>query len=154
MKLTYQITAVVFFLCSAFIVRESLQLRYYTPSGPGPGFFPFWLAFLLGGLSLGTFYQATWGKWKLEPIPADFWASRKGYLRMGAIIVATVGVILLLDPLGFRLTMLAYLLFLLFALGRVNLITVTLVSLAGSFGAYHLFVELLKVPLPIGVFGI
>jgi len=152
MKRPYQVTAVVFMLFAAFMARESLELKFYTSLGPGPGFFPFWLSLIFGALSATMFYHATWGK--SDPMPADFFPQKIGYIRMGAIVLALIGVILLLNHLGFRITMLAFYLFLLFALGRVNLIATVAVALAGSFGVYHVFVEWLKVPLPVGMFGI
>jgi hypothetical protein len=68
-------------------------------------------------------------------------------------MAALAGTTALLDPLGFRLTMLAMYLFLLYTFGQRRPVVMTLVSLAGSFGVYHMFVRWLKVPLPIGVLG-
>lgn len=152
MRRSYQITGAVLLLLAAFVAVESLKLRYYTSLGPGPGFFSFWLALLLGGLAVGVLLQATVGQ--AEPMPSNFFASRTGYLRMGAVVLALVATTAVLEPLGFRLTMLAVYLFLLCALGRRGLIVTVLVAVAGSFGVYHLFVRWLNVPLPIGVFGI
>ena len=151
MKRTYQITGIVFLLFSAFIVRESLDLKFYTSLGPGPGFFPFWLAIFLGVLALGMMYQATFKP--EEPMPSDFFASKKGYLRNLAIILALVFVVVFMDVIGFRLSMFAFYVFLLFALGRQNIIVTLLVSLAGSWGVYYVFVDWLKVILPVGMFG-
>lgn len=153
MKRTYQITGAVFLVFSAFVAYESwVGLRFYTSLGPGPGFFPFWLSIIQGGLGATMIYHATFTR--SDPMAPDFFASRKGYLKDVAIILALVASIFFMDKLGFRLTMLAFYLFLLFALGRVNLIATVLVALAGSFGVYHVFVQWLKVPLPIGNFGI
>jgi hypothetical protein len=152
MRRAYQITGTVLLLLAAFVADESLKLRYYTPLGPGPGFFPFWLAVILGALAVGMLLQATLGH--AEPMPADFFASRTGYLKMGAVVLALVGTTALLEPLGFCLTMLAVYLFLLYTLGRQNLILTALVSLGGSFGVYYLFVRWLQVPLPTGLFGL
>jgi len=152
MRRPHQVTGVVFLLLAAFVAVESLKLRYYTSMGPGPGFFPFWLAMLLGALAVVMLLQATLGR--PEPAPPDFFASRMGYLRMGAVVLALVGTTALLQPLGFRLTMLAVYVFLLCALGRRGLIITALVALAGSFGVYHMFVRWLKVPLPTGLFGL
>jgi len=151
MKRTYQVTGVVLMLMAAFLVRESLMLRYYTPLGPGPGFFPLWLSVLLAVLAVAMFVQATFGK--PEAMPADFYPDRKGYLRIGAVLGALVGVILLLGPLGFRLVTLAFYLFLLIALGRQNLLVTVIIALAGSFGVYYVFVHWLATPLPIGLLG-
>jgi putative tricarboxylic transport membrane protein len=154
MKRPYQVMSAVFFVFAIFIFWQSLELRYYTSLGPGPGFFPAWLSGFLALLSAVMFYQATWRKPGREPMPVDFFASRVGYFRIVAIIVATTFVVVTMDSLGFRISILAYLLFLLFTLGRVNLIVTALVALAGSFGVYHVFVNWLAVPLPIGMFGI
>lgn len=151
MRRPYLVTGMALLLLAIFVGVESLQLRYYTPLGPGPGFFPFWLAVILGALAIGMLVQATLGQ--TEPMPSDFFASRVGYLKMGAIVLSLAGTTALLEPLGFRLTMLAVYLFLLCTLGRQGLVVTALVALAGSFGVYHLFVRWLNVPLPAGVFG-
>ena len=152
MRRPYQITGAVLLLLAVWIAVESLQLRYYTSLGPGPGFFSFWLAVILGVLAVIMLVQTALGQ--TEPAPADFFAGRTGYLRMGAVVLALAGTTALLEPLGFRITMLAVYLFLLCAFGRRSLIVTALVALAGSFGVYHVFVHWLNVPLPIGAFGL
>lgn len=152
MKKPYQITSVVLLLFCAFMIRESLELKYYTSLGPGPGFFPFWISVLIAALAAVMFYQATFQR--ADPMPAGFFPTRTGYLRMAAICLALAATVVLIEPLGYRLTMLGFFLFLLFTLGRVNMVVTVLVALAGSWGAYHVFVEWLKVVLPVGIFGI
>jgi putative tricarboxylic transport membrane protein len=152
MKRWYQITSVMSMLVAVFLAREALKLRYYTPLGPGPGFFPLWLSILLAILAVAMFWQATFGK--PEAMPADFYPDRKGYLRIGAVLAALVGVIVLMGALGFRLAMLGFYLFLLTVLGRQHPLVTGIIALAGSFGVYYVFVRWLAVPLPIGLFGI
>lgn len=152
MKRPYQITGLVLLLVAAFLVRESLSLRYYTPLGPGPGFFPLWLSILLAILAVAMLWRATFGK--SEAMPADFYPDRKGYLRIGAVLGALIGVILLIKPLGFRLVMVGFYLFLLIALGRQHILITVIIALAGSFGVYYVFVHWLATPLPIGLLGI
>lgn len=152
MKRPYQIAGVLFILFSAFIARESLELKFYTSLGPGPGFFPFWLSVILGLLSANLLYQATFKE--SDPMPSDFFASKKGYLRVGAIVLALVATVVLMNVLGFRITMFIFYIFLLYTLGRQNPIVTALVALGGSWGVYHVFVEWLKVVLPVGTFGI
>jgi putative tricarboxylic transport membrane protein len=151
MNRAYQITGVVFLLLAAFIARESLELKFYTNNGPGPGFFPFWLSMALGLLAVLMILKATFRE--PEPMQEGFFASRAGYLRAGAIVVALAVTTALLDVVGFPLTMLGAILFLLFALGRPSLIATLLVAAAGSFGCFYLFDRWLKVPLPTGFFG-
>lgn len=151
MKRPYQITGAAFLLLAVFIAWESLELKFYTYIGPGPGFFPFWLALLLGVLAVLMILQASFRR--PDPMPADFFASRAGYLKVGAIVLALAATTALMDGLGFSLTMLGIITFLLFALGRPSLIITLLVSVAGSFGCFYLFTRLLRVPLPTGFFG-
>ena len=54
----HQITGVVFLLIAAFLGYHAVKLRYYTPLGPGPGFFPIWLCAILGLLAVTLFFQA------------------------------------------------------------------------------------------------
>jgi putative tricarboxylic transport membrane protein len=151
MNRAYQIAGAVFLLLAAFIARESLALKFYTSNGPGPGFFPFWLSVALGLLAVLMILKATFRA--PEPMPEGFFASRAGYLRVGAIVLAFAVTAALLEIVGFPLTMLVTILFLLFALGRPSLIVTLLVSAAGSFGCFYLFDRWLKVPLPTGFFG-
>lgn len=151
MRRPYQIAGTCLFLLAVFVAYEALALKYYTNLGPGPGFFPFWLALLLGGLSLTMILQANVGTPEIRP--ADFFADRVGYLRMGAVVLALMGTTALVEVLGFRLTMFAVYVFLLCALGRPGLLLTLVISLAGSVGVYHVFDRWLKVPLPTGPFG-
>ena len=62
MKRAHQVTAVVCLVFAAFVMRRSLGMRLHTPLGPGPGFFPFWLAVIFGGLAMVMLAQATLGR--------------------------------------------------------------------------------------------
>jgi putative tricarboxylic transport membrane protein len=148
----YQITSAVLILAAAFLARESLRLRYYTSLGPGPGFFPLWLSVLMGILGAAMFWRATFGT--PEAMPADFIADRRGCIRVAAVVGMLVAVIVLIEPLGFRLAMLGFYLFILTALGRQHWLLTGIIALAGSFGVYYVFVHWLAVPLPIGFLGI
>ena len=152
MRRTYQITGTIIFAFSLFIIHEALKLRYYTSLGPGPGFFSFWLAVILALLAVGMIFQATFRP--TEPMPNDFFSDRIGYFRGGAVVLALVITISLMNTLGFRLTMFGVYLFLLTAMGRRDIIVTLIVSLAGSFGMFYLFDHWLMVPLPVGMFGI
>jgi hypothetical protein len=151
-KRPYQITSVIAMVVAALLARESLRLRYYTPLGPGPGFFPLWLSVLLAILAAAMFWRATFGR--PETMPGDFYADRGGYLRIGAVLGALVAVIGLIGPLGFRLVMFGFYVFLLTVLGRQHPLLTGIIALAGSFGVFHVFVHWLGTPLPIGLFGI
>ena len=150
MKRPYQLTALVLFFLSGFVAYESLQLKYYTSLGPGPGFFPLWLSMALAALAAAMFFQATFKA--SEPRPADFRGSRTGYLRAAAICVAWIWAALMLERLGYRLTMLVFFPVLLFALGRVKWWLVVAISLLGSVAVFYVFSVGLSVHLPVGPF--
>ncbi len=151
MKRPYQIAGLVIILVAGLAVRETLTYKYYTDVGPGPGFFPLWLSILLGLSGVAILCEATFKG--AGPMPVDFIPSTLGFLRIGAIIVALAAVVVLMKPLGFRLTMFGFQFFLLLALGRQRLPVTVLVSLAGSFGVYEVFTNYLDLPLPLGELG-
>jgi putative tricarboxylic transport membrane protein len=151
-KRAHQVTAVVCIVFAAFVMRRSLALRLHTPLGPGPGYFPFWLSAIFGALAMVMLAQATFGR--SEAGAADLLATSAGSRRIAAILGALVGVVVLMNPLGFRLTSLAFYLFLLTRLSRPGWVVTLLVAVAGSFGVYHVFASFLRITLPVGLLGI
>jgi putative tricarboxylic transport membrane protein len=121
--------------------------------GPGPGFFPFWLSAVGIALTGGMLVRLARGSIVLDDAVALL-PSRQVALQAGAVLVALTVAAALLEPLGFRLTMLPFIAGLLLALGARSLLAIALTAVAGSFGVFHVFYYWLKVPLPIGVLGI
>ena len=152
MKRPHQIAGVGFLLFAAFALNESRKLKYYSSLGPGAGFFPFWVSIFIGLLAAVMLYEATWKP--QEPMPEDFIASRMGYVRSASILAALILMVFAMERLGFRLAMLGFYLFLLVILGRRNIFVTIAVALAGSFGVFYVFAEWLKIPLPVGIFGL
>ena len=121
--------------------------------GPGPGFFPFWLS-LIGIALTGTMLvQLARGR-VFADAAAELLPDRQAALQAGAVLVALTVAGALLEPLGFRLTMLPFIAGLLIVLGARSLIAIALTAIAGSFGVFHVFYYWLKVPLPIGTLGV
>jgi putative tricarboxylic transport membrane protein len=156
MRRAHQVTATVCIGLAALVMSRSLTMKLYTSLGPGPGFFPFWLAALFGLLALVMLVQATVRRPGGRPDAgsARLATTRAGYARIAAILGALIGVVLLMNPLGFRLTALAFYLFLLTTLSRPGWIATVLIAVAGSFGVYQVFATLLRIPLPVGLLGI
>lgn len=146
MRLTYQITGLLFLAMGVLLVVGSRNLTYMSKLGPGPGFFPFWIGILLAGMSLLWFWQVSVSP--MEPVGENFVPTPQGLVRVAAILAGITFFGLLVDVLGFRLTMLALMLCLLTLLGRANILVTAAVSLAGSFGLYHVFTSMLGVYLP------
>lgn len=146
MTRVHQAASLLIIAFSTWVGFEAVHLNYYTRLGPGPGFFPFWLALLMGGLAAVWFVQL-----RLRPLQGkaiDFLPGRAGFLRIAALIISVVIFGLLLERVGFPVLMFAFLLFLLVALGRQSVAVTLVVSILGSFGVYYLFSHYLNVHLP------
>jgi putative tricarboxylic transport membrane protein len=152
MRRPLQIAALAIMLAGLLVGRESVALKLYTVMGPGPGFFPLCLAIALIGLAATMFQQATFQA--VEPMPATFVPTRTGILRILAVLAALVAVMVLLDPLGMRLTFFAFVALVPPLFGYRRPLIVLAIALAASFGVYELFARVLDIPLPVGAWGI
>lgn len=120
--------------------------------GPGPGFFPFWLSLIGAVLSAAMLAQVT--RAKADESIASLAPDRQVALQAIGVLIALTAAAALFEPLGYRLTMLPFIAGLLLVLGARSPIAIALTALAGSFGVFHVFYHWLKVPLPIGEFGL
>jgi len=152
MKRGWQAATVALLVIFAFFAYESLALSLRDALGPGPGFFPFWLAVIGAVLALVLLGQLRTGRTSIDAgtLSFDRAGSRSVLWALGGLITATA----LLEVLGFRLVMLLLLAYLLVLLGVRNWLAIGVFALAGSIGVFHAFFDLLKVPLPVGVFGL
>jgi putative tricarboxylic transport membrane protein len=129
----------------------SLDYSLTDSLGPGPGFFPFWLSLTGGALTIVILVDTLRSR---EPDAAGILPDGKAAVQAGAVLIALVAAAVLLEPLGFRLTMLVFIAGLLAALGARSLPGIAVTALALSFGVFHVFYYWLKVPLPVGAFGL
>jgi len=121
--------------------------------GPGPGFFPFWLSII--GIALTGAMLVELGRGKvLAEAEGEVLPDRRAALQAGGVLIALTAAAVLIEPLGFRLTMLPFIAGLLLLLGARSILAIVLCAIAGSFGVFHVFYYWLKVPLPIGAFAI
>ena len=142
-------------LLGVFLAALVTSLGYSLTDalGPGPGFFPFWLS-VIGIVLVGAMLvQLARGK-ILADAAAEVLPDRRAAFQAGGVLVALIVAAALLEPLGFRLTMLPFVAGLLLTLGARSLLAIALTAVAGSFGVFHVFYYWLKVPLPIGALGI
>ena len=152
MKRGWQAAAFVLLAIFAFFAVESLRLSLRDALGPGPGFFPFWLSVAGGVLALILLAQLHWDRAGIDSGTLKF--DRAGVRSVALVLAGLIGATALLELLGFRFAVLLLLAYLLAALGVRNWLAIALFALAGSFGVFHLFSGLLKVPLPVGIFGV
>ena len=147
----YQLSGLAGLLVAAVLGYQAIRLPYYTRIGPGPGFFPRWLCGILALLSLAILARATRGRDAAAarhrpPRPAGGAPDRRRRRRPVPVAAVTT-------TLGFRLTMLTFYLVVIGMLGRWRWIETPVLAVLGSFAAYYILVEWLKLPLPVGVLG-
>jgi putative tricarboxylic transport membrane protein len=149
----WQVASACFFILFAFAFARARSLPLEDSLGPGPGFFPFWLAILGMGLAATLIIQIS------RSGQAAFAGSISmpdggAIFRILAVLAGIAGAATLLEYLGFRLVALGFCALLLPAIGARNPLVVLAFALLASFGVFHVFYHWLKVPLPIGAFGV
>ena len=151
MKRGWQIAAVVLLATFALFVFESYRLSLRDALGPGPGFFPFWLGLFAAVLALVLLVQLHNARIDLGEEALTF--DRAGVRSVVQVLAGLIAATVLLDVIGFRFSMLLLITYLLVILGVRSWIAIAVNAGVGSFGVYHVFFDLLKVPLPTGIFG-
>jgi putative tricarboxylic transport membrane protein len=146
-------TGAMLVLC-LFTIWQSLLLPLTDRLGPGPGFFPFWLALIGTGLALAllvsTFREAA------DPADAEtrILPHGPGATRCLAIVGLLAAVTLTMEYVGFRLSMLVFNAALVIALGDRRWWVIAVFAFLGSFGVYYVFTTWLDVLLPVGQLGL
>jgi Tripartite tricarboxylate transporter TctB family len=145
---TNVITAGVFLILGVALLVVGLSYGLFrSNSQPGPGLFPTILGALMCGLSV---------LWLLIPAQRDVTTAdsdlaipdRRGLVYILTTLVAGAGFIFALEPLGYQLTMLIYMIVLLRFVSHHRWIVAVPMAFAFSFGSFFLFVSVLGVQLP------
>ena len=141
-----RVAGLILVAIGGIVALETTALPLGTLARPGPGYAPLICAIILA--ALGLLVSLRRGGVALASL-------RWGEARHAALILAAACfAALALERIGFRLTTLALLVFLLGVIERRHPVAVAAVAFAISFGGYYLFWNVLRVPLPIGPFGI
>jgi putative tricarboxylic transport membrane protein len=152
MKRGWQAASVALAATFAYFAFESFQLSLRDALGPGPGFFPFWLGIF--GVVLAVILLAQL-RLKRPDLGTDALVFDRAGVRGAALVLAGLTVATaLLDVVGFRVSMLLLIPYLLVLLGVRNWVAIGICAVAGSFGVYYVFFDVLKVALPEGVLGL
>lgn len=150
-------TAAVVLLVGTAALVGSRAYPYWTPLGPGPGFFPRWLGGLLVlcGLVwllqlLRTARAATTDSADaaVATVAPEDEAPEYSLPTVVAIVVSLCVLAATLEVLGYQLAMFLFVLFHLLVLGRRRLLLSLVLASASSIGVFVAFTRLLTVPLP------
>ena len=153
MKRGWQAAGACFFILFALASAHALSLRLQDALGPGPGFFPLCLALLGMGLAITVVAEVSKAAGATFTDAIDL-PDRFALWRITAVLVSMAIAAALLDQLGFRLVALGFCAILLPLIGARNPLVISIFAIVGSFGVFHVFYYWLKVPLPIGEFGL
>jgi putative tricarboxylic transport membrane protein len=136
-----------------FALWQSLLLPLTDRLGPGPGFFPFWLALI--GVALALALLVTTFREPHDPSESEtrVLPHGSGVTRWLAIILLLAAVTMAMEVVGFRLAMLVFNAALVVALGARRWLPIALFAVLGSFGVYYVFTTWLDVLLPTGRLG-
>jgi hypothetical protein len=141
-----QLAAVIFAALGLFMVVEGHGLKLAGEFGPGPGFMAFIVGLLLTAVSL--LWLVSLSLQPSEPFSAEALPEPGGWLRVLAILIAVLCFAALLTVVGFKLSMLVFLMVAFLIFGRDHLPAKVVVAFAGSFGLDYVFEQFLRVPLP------
>ena len=153
LKLGWQIACLC--LLGIFVPALVTSLGYSLTDalGPGAGFFPFWLSLIGAVLTAAILLQVTLVK-ATDGSVFHLAPDRRSALQAVGVLIALAATAALFEPLGYRLTTLLFIVAALLILGARSPVAIALTALTGSFGVFHVFYHWLKVPLPIGAFGV
>lgn len=138
------ISGAVLLIFGLAVAGESLRLPLGSLAESGPGLHPLILGLLLAGLSILLLWQGRRGGRALP----ETGPGRPAKLLQ--ILGACLFLLLAIERLGFRLTMMAFLGFLLGWVERRPLWLAAALAVSVSLGSFYLFHALLQVHLPTG----
>lgn len=140
------VLAFVLLLLGIFLSIASRSMGYSGEFGsPGPGFFPFWVGLFLAIVAF-FWFLAEFKERINDQIEQDL--DPKGIYRVARLLGAMIALTIFFEPLGYNISILAFMLFLTATMGKGRISTNVIVSLLSSFGVYLFFEKLLDVPLP------
>ena len=136
-------------LAVAYSATAARRYTYWSASGPGSGFLPFWLGIALAILAVILLVGAV-----RERDPGPAWAPRgHGAVRFVVVILATAVFIVLMPLLGMTLATALFLTVLLKALEGRSWPTTLGVAVGMAVANWAVFVRWLGVPFPTGFLG-
>lgn len=134
-----------------FILLRALALEYTGDFGPGPGFLPFWLGFIITTFSILVIFATLRGS-SPRKTSGDEETARPS--RALSIWFALMLAIALLAWLGFYFSFAMLTAFLVLAMERRSVTVAIAIGVGTALGFYLILSLALGVPLPSGPWGL
>ena len=135
-----------------YIFLQSRTWDYYTPDGPGPGFFPIWygVAMVVLSLALVLGHLAKHARGEASERHAIDWPATGRALATWLAFAISVA---LMDVLGFVISFALMTFFIVVVVFRRPPITAGLTAIGAALAFHVTFPVILNVPLPAGFLG-
>lgn len=141
------ITIILYCIISMFEATK-LSIGWVKKVGPGGGFLPFWIAFIIGACGVIVLVQALLTK---EPSKEPFFKDRVGLISVGKVFFTTLGCIILYILVGAYIGSIIYIAFYMLYIGKHSKLETALISILVPVGIWFMFEYFLKIPLPKGL---
>jgi putative tricarboxylic transport membrane protein len=132
----------------SMIEATKLKIGWVRNVGPGGGFLPFWLCFLIGIFALIVLLQLIMTK---EPSTEPFFKDRAGFLAVMKVLGTAAGAVVLYTFIGAYFGSMVYIAFYMLYVGKRSKLQTAIVSIMVPFGIWLMFEYMLKIPLPKGI---
>jgi putative tricarboxylic transport membrane protein len=146
-----RVGAVLLLLFGVWFAAVALRnYTYWGTTGPGSGFFPFWLGLAMAALAALLLVRAVRAT---EPGPA--WVPRgRGLVRFVGVLGASVAFVVLMPWLGMVMTTVLFLVGILRLLEGHSWPAAVGIAVATAAANWAIFTWWLRVPFPTGVLGL
>jgi putative tricarboxylic transport membrane protein len=145
-----RIGAVLLLLFGVWFAAVAVRnYKYWTATGPGAGFFPFWLGLTMVILAVLLLVRAA-----RETAPGSDWLPRgRGAVRFVSVLGGTVAFLVLMPWLGMAVTTVLFLIAILRLLEHHSWPAAVAIALGTAGVNWAVFAWWLRVPFPPGVLG-
>ena len=142
-----QIAGAAIAVLGAYVAWASGEYPFGTLAEPGPGSLPFVLALILASFGIALALRASMISESRVVSFTD--------LPHALVLLAVLGAAALsIERAGYRLSVALMLLFLLAVIERRNLLVALSLAAGMAFGSFYLINDVLRVPLPLGPWGL
>jgi len=141
------VVALLLLMGSAIVIYDSVRLGFgWRDDGPAPGFFPFWVAILLGGSSLLNLMSALRDRYSGD----EAFVTRTAAGRIISVLGPLTLYVLAVEFLGIYVSSAAFIAGFMILIGREPLLKSVLIGISVPLIMFILFERSFLVPLPKG----
>lgn len=138
---------IVLYCAYSMIDAAKLKIGWVKNVGPGGGFLPFWLCFMMGALALIVLVQAIMAKETGE----TFFTSVEGRKSVGKVFFSTFGCVVAYVFIGSYFGSILYLSYYMRFIGKRSWLQTVVIGVLVPFGIWFMFEYFLKISLPKGL---